>query len=846
MAQYSLPIYDIADDLAAILARESRLVLTAPTGSGKSTQVPQMLLDRGLLGAGEVVVLQPRRLAARLLAARVAEERGCPLGATVGYQVRFEKRVSDATRILYVTEGILLRRLLVSPQLEGVAAVVFDEFHERHVYGDITLACARLLQTTRRPDLKLIVMSATLDTDLVRRYLDPCPVLSAAGRVYPVEVEYLPRPVDPRQQPVWDLAADAFARLVQSGVAGDALIFMPGAYEIGRTIEALNQLNAARGWTLLPLYGELPPAEQDRAVRPTAGRKVVVATNVAETSITIDGIGAVIDSGLARLARFDPQRGINTLHIAKISRASAEQRSGRAGRTAPGRCLRLWTAQEHATRPLHELPEIQRIDLAEVLLLLKAQGIAEAQTFAWLDTPPETSLTRAEQLLRDLGAAALDSGQITPLGQQMISFPVHPRYARMLLAGQAYGCTREAALIAALTQDRELLIRRPLKHVQAAREDLLGERADSDFFILMRAWRYAQQQGFRLDACQRLGIHAGAARQVTALLRQFLQVAQEQGLTLNEQAAEQDAIRKCMLSAFLDHLALRRDAGTLRCDVIHGRRGELARGSVVRQRLFVAAEIEEVEHAQSDLSVVLRLATAVEDAWLEELFPLALSECQEVTFDATGKRVVTRQLRLFQDLLLHSKLGGPPSQEDAAALLAREALAGRFTLRQWTPAAEQWIARLNGLARWCPELGLPPIDNEARLFLLQHICLGSFSAREILDSPVWPILKAWLAPGHEALLDAYAPERLLLPGGRRARIRYAADAPPVLSARIQDLYGLTHTPAIAMGRQPLVVEILAPNERPVQVTTDLASFWATAYPALKKALQKRYPKHEWR
>jgi ATP-dependent RNA helicase HrpB len=846
MAQYSLPIYDIADDLAARLARESRLVLTAPTGSGKSTQVPQMLLDRGLLGAGEVVVLQPRRLAARLLAARVAEERGCPLGATVGYQVRFEKRVSDATRILYVTEGILLRRLLVSPQLEGVAAVVFDEFHERHVYGDITLACARLLQTTRRPDLKLIVMSATLDTDLVRRYLDPCPVLSAAGRVYPVEVEYLPRPVDPRQQPVWDLAADAFTRLVQSGVAGDALIFMPGAYEIGRTIEALNQLNAARGWTLLPLYGELPPAEQDRAVRPTAGRKVVVATNVAETSITIDGIGAVIDSGLARLARFDPQRGINTLHIAKISRASAEQRSGRAGRTAPGRCLRLWTAQEHATRPLHELPEIQRIDLAEVLLLLKAQGIAEAQTFAWLDTPPETSLTRAEQLLRDLGAAALDSGQITPLGQQMISFPVHPRYARMLLAGQAYGCTREAALIAALTQDRELLIRRPLKHVQAAREDLLGERADSDFFILMRAWRYAQQQGFRLDACQRLGIHAGAARQVTALLRQFLQVAQEQGLTLNEQAAEQDAIRKCMLSAFLDHLALRRDAGTLRCDVIHGRRGELARGSVVRQRLFVAAEIEEVEHAQSDLSVVLRLATAVEDAWLEELFPLALSECQEVTFDATGKRVVTRQLRLFQDLLLHSKLGGPPSQEDAAALLAREVLAGRFTLRQWTPAAEQWIARLNGLARWCPELGLPPIDDEARLFLLQQICLGSFSAREILDSPVWPILKAWLAPGHEALLDAYAPERLLLPGGRRARIRYAADAPPVLSARIQDLYGLTHTPAIAMGRQPLVVEILAPNERPVQVTTDLASFWATAYPALKKALQKRYPKHEWR
>jgi ATP-dependent helicase HrpB len=492
------------------------------------------------------------------------------------------------------------------------------------------------------------------------------------------------------------------------------------------------------------------------------------------------------------------------------------------------------------------VPEIRRLDLAEVLLLLKVQGIAAAQTFPWLETPPESALVRAEQLLRDLGAADLDSGQITSLGQRMVSFPVHPRYARMLLASQAYGCTREAALIAALTQDRELLIRRPLKHVQEAREDLLGERADSDFFILMRAWRYAQQHGFRPDACQRLGIQARAARQVAALLQQFMQVAQEQGLVINEQGAEQDNLRKCILTAFIDHLALRRDQGTLRCDVIHGRHGELVRDSVVRQRLFVAAEIEEVEHTHRDLTVLLRLATAVEEAWLQELFPQALSERHEVTFDATGKRVVTRQFTLYQDLVLRTQLAGPPSEAAAAALLAGAVLAGRFTLKQWTPAVEQWIARLNGLARWCPELGLPLIDDAARLFLLQQICLGGFSAREILDKPVWPVLKEWLAPGQEALLEAYTPERLQLPGGRRARIRYTAGSPPVLSARIQDLYGLTHTPAIAMGRQPLVVEVLAPNERPVQVTTDLASFWSTAYPALKKELQKRYPKHEWR
>jgi ATP-dependent helicase HrpB len=846
MYQHNLPIYDIASDLAEMLARESRLILTAPTGSGKSTQVPQMLLDQGLLGDGEAVVLQPRRLAARLLATRVAAERSVALGTQVGYQVRLDSRVSDRTRIRYVTEGILLRQLLSSPTLEGVSAILFDEFHERHVYGDITLAQARTLQETSRPDLKLIVMSATLDTDLVRQYLDPCPMLSAEGRQYPVEVDYLPHTRDTRQPPIWDAAADAFEHLV-SEVDGDILVFMPGAYEIGRTLSAIGDLNGSRGWTLLPLYGELPAAEQDRAVSPAAGRKVIVATNVAETSITIDGVRAVIDSGLARKARFDPHRGINTLLIEPISQASADQRTGRAGRTAPGRCLRLWSESEHQGRARHEMPEIRRIDLAEILLLLKAQGVPDSRHFPWLEAPDETARERGEQLLRDLGAADPATGQITDMGQRMVSFPVHPRYARMLLAGHTYGCTREAALIAALTQDRDLLVRRIPKHVREARENLLGDRADSDFFILMRAWRYAQQHHFQLDACRRLGIHARAARQVTPLFEQFLRVAEQQGLTLNDRGADQDAIRKCILTAFIDQLALRRDQGTLRCDLVHARRGELARESAVRHSpLFVASEIDEIEHAHQDLTVILRLATAVETEWLAELYPDELTDRTDVTFDATGKRVAARQVTLFRDLVLQSKLAGQPPAEEAAALLAREVLAGRFKLKHWTPDVEQWICRLNGLARWCPDLGLPPIGDAERLFLTQQICLGCYSARDIVNRPVWPVLKAWVGPGQEALIDQYAPERLQLPSGHRARICYAKEAPPTLSARIQDLYGLQETPSIAMGQQPLRIEILAPNQRPVQVTTDLASFWETTYPELKQQLQKRYPKHEWR
>jgi ATP-dependent helicase HrpB len=417
----------------------------------------------------------------------------------------------------------------------------------------------------------------------------------------------------------------------------------------------------------------------------------------------------------------------------------------------------------------------------------------------------------------------------------------------MLLAGHTYGCTREAALIAALTQDRDLLVRRIPKHVREARENLLGERADSDFFILMRAWRYAQQHHFQLDACRRLGIHARAARQVTLLFEQFLRVAEQQGLPLNERGADPDAIRKCILTAFIDQLALRRDQGTLRCDLVHARRGELARESAVRHSpLFVASEIDEIEHAHQDLTVILRLATAVETEWLAELYPDEWTDRTDVTFDATGKRVAARHVTLFRDLVLQSKLAGQSPAEEAAALLAHEVLAGRFKLKHWTPDVEQWICRLNGLAQWCPDLDLPAIGDAERLFLTQQICLGCYSARDIVNRPVWPVLKAWVGPGQEALIDQHAPERLQLPSGYRARIHYAEDTPPTLSARIQDLYGLQETPSIAMGQQPLRIEILAPNQRPVQVTTDLASFWDTTYPELKQQLQKRYPKHEWR
>jgi ATP-dependent helicase HrpB len=809
----------------------NRLILTAPTGSGKSTQIPQFLLDDGVCPVGQIVVLQPRRLPARLLAKWVAEQRGGRLGDEVGYQIRLDDVTSPRTRIRYVTEGILLRQMIADPRLRDIAAIVFDEFHERHLYGDITLARALQIQQTCRPDLRLIVMSATLDVAPLQTYLAPCDVLSSAGRAFPVTIEYLPKP--PGDVPLWDIAA---AQLDRSW-DGDALVFMPGGYEIQRTVQAIRARHGSR-FLVFPLHGDLPPAEQDAAVARYDRPKVVVATNVAETSLTIDGVRLVIDSGLARLARYDPHRGINTLLIEKISRASADQRAGRAGRTAAGHCIRLWTQRDHDSRPAQELPEIKRLDLAEVVLTLKAAGVRDVKSFRWLEPPDPKSLDRAEQLLADLGA--LDpTGQITPIGQRMLAFPLHPRYSRMLLAAHERGCVRPVAFIAALTQGRDILIRNPGKPVLDARAELFGGEHDSDFFILMRACRYAQRCGFDVERCRRVGIHAQNARQVYPLFEQFLAIAEREGLEVGERPVANEAIQQCVLTGFADQLARRVDAGTLRCELVHRRRGLLARDSVVAAPLFVAAEIAEVQGR--DLNVMLSLATAVREEWLRELFPGDVRETRQAVFDPAQRRVFTETARQFRDLVLEVKRSDDVSSEEAARLLA-----AHCELPGWNEAVEQWITRVNCLADWMPELNLPRITGADRQTLREQVCHGATSFKEIKDRPVLPVVKSWLSAAQQAWVEQYAPERIELPGGRRAKITYAPDKPPAVAARIQDLYGVTEGLFIAQRRVALTIEILAPNQRPVQVTSNLANFWRDQYPRLKQELQRKYPKHEWR
>jgi ATP-dependent helicase HrpB len=878
-----LPIFELEQQIVASLKQYSRLIIQAPTGSGKSTQVPQILLDHGLLGDGQVVILQPRRLATRLLAARVASERNVRLGDEVGYQIRFENITSNRTRIRFVTEGILLRQLIQDPQLRDISAILFDEFHERHLYGDITLARVLQLQATSRLDLKLAVMSATLDTGLLQKYLEPCAVLSSSGRAFPVEIEYLPKPVGGDGYPIWDLAADELERLAP-WTEGDVLIFMPGKYEIGRTIAAIRASRISDRFVVLPLHGELPPAEQDAALAHYQKRRAIAATNVAETSLTIDGVQVVVDSGLARMARFDARRGINTLLVEKISRASADQRAGRAGRTAPGHCLRLWTEREHLDRAAQELPEVKRLDLAEVVLTLKASGVEEIGSFRWLEPPEPQALARAEQLLVDLGAlsspgsarasravvgAPADNSSepspevparapepagearalpsITALGRRMLAFPVHPRYARMLLAAQQYRCVPAVALIAALTQGRNLLRRLEGKQAREDREDVLGSDAESDLFILMRAFRYAEKSGFDSQRCARLGINAGAAREAAQLTEQFLAIARDEKLDLQTGEVKAGSIERCVLAGFPDQVGVRLDAGTLRCALVHGRRGVLARESTVHDaRLLVASEVREIESSENERQVLLTLATKIEADWLRELFPESFREETRVEFDPGLRRVVGHRATLFHDLVLRSEEFSPKDDPAAGQILAREVVAGSCPLKHWDNAVEQWIERVNFVAAEFPELEFPRIDEAAKFLLLEQICQGATSYKEIKERPVWPAVKSWLSAAQEKTLDDLAPERIKLANGRAAKIVYAQGASPTIAARIQDLYDTPRGLAVGRGRTALRIQVLAPNHRPIQITNDLETFWREGYPKIKKELQRKYPKHEWR
>jgi ATP-dependent helicase HrpB len=782
-----LPIDPLLPEILDHLRTASNLVLEAPPGAGKTTRVPPALLD---LVAGEVLVLEPRRLAARLAARFVAGERGEALGETVGYQVRFEEVAGPRTRLRFLTEGVLTRRLLSDPTLKSTACVVLDEFHERHLEGDLALALLRRLQRTVRPDLRLVVMSATLDAGPVASYLDGARIVRSEGRQYPLDIQYTPHSAAPLEEQV----AAALERL--SG-DGHTLVFLPGAAEIRRAQTACAPLARRRGLALLPLHGDQSPDEQDRAVLPSQQPKVILSTNVAESSITIDGVTAVIDSGLARVAGHSPWSGLPTLQVARISQASANQRAGRAGRTAPGRVIRLYPLDDFVRRPAHDVPEIARADLAPAALLLEALGAGALDAVEWLDAPPPAHVQHAAALLEQLGAHGT-------AGKEMARYPLHPRLSRLILEARRRGVAEDGCTIAALLSAGERLAGPP---DHATRSDLL--------VLLDAPWEPRTAQ----------------------VVRQVRRVVNPP----RQKQRDEDALLISILAAFPDRVARRRLGSELQ--LAAGGPALLAPHSSVTDAEFLVAV--EAEDRRDQKAPLVRLASAIEPEWLLDLFPEKVRDASRVEWNRGAERVEAVSALHFGEIAIEERRTAP-EPEAAARLLAAKAVEagiGRFTDRE---ELDGYVARVNFAAQ---HAAIPALEESQIEGALRAAATGLKSFADLdaalRDGGFLRVLEQQLPPAARRSLEDVAPRSMRLPGGRQIAIHYEPGQPPWIASRLQDFFGMRETPTVARGAVPLVVRLLAPNQRPVQMTSDLAGFWQRLYPQVRRELSRRYPKHKW-
>ncbi|MBS2021433.1 MAG: ATP-dependent helicase HrpB [Deltaproteobacteria bacterium] len=843
-----LPIDDALPALLQALREGPSVVLEAPPGAGKTTRVPPAILDAGLAGSGQIIVLEPRRLAARLSAKRVSQERGERPGETIGYTVRFEDVGGPRTRIRYVTEGVLTRRLLAEPTLPGVTVVVLDEFHERHLQGDLALACLlQLVRSGRRPDLKLVVMSATLDAAPLAEHLD-APVVRSEGRRFPVEVVHLEKPDERWLQ---DQVAAAVRRATVPGTEGDVLVFLPGASEIRQCERACEELAQHRGLVLLPLHGDLPPDEQDRAIAPNPRRKVILATNVAETSVTIDGVTCVIDAGLARIAGHSPWTGLPTLEVQKISRASAEQRAGRAGRTRPGIAYRLYTQHDYNARPAHHAPEVQRLDLAEALLELHAAGLSPRE-LPWLDAPDEGALHAGEELLLRLGllqkarAQAQRSGflgtlEITPLGARCAKLPLHPRLSRIVHEAESRGAGRGGCAVAALLGEGDLRSRDGLRAG--------GPTGPSDVLEQWELMREASRSRFDGQRLRALGLDAGSTRRADQSRQQLERLLQPQEKGLGARQMD-EAVSISLLSGFPDRVARRRTPGGAELLLCTGGSAQLSPSSVVREApLLLALDVEERKEQQSR-GVKVRLASAIEAEWLLDLFADSITDSVELKWERARERVEAVSKLSYLELALEESQRAVKLDDEREAARAAEVLFVEARSRGVHTFADpeqlaQTRARLELVAKACPELNLTAPDDAAVDAALRSLCEGRASLAQLREGNLLQQLIQNAGDGAERHLGQLAPESLQLPGGRRAKITYTSGQPPAIESRLQDFFGMARTPTVCNGRVALVCHLLAPNGRAQQVTQDLAGFWVRHYPAVRKELMRKYPRHPW-
>ncbi|MBI2372434.1 MAG: ATP-dependent helicase HrpB [Deltaproteobacteria bacterium] len=806
----ALPVDAVLEPFIRALSGRKAAVLTAPPGAGKTTRVPSAILDSNIIGDQNIWVLEPRRLAARLAAKRVAEERGATLGAEVGYQVRFDSRVSKQTRITFLTEGLLNKKLEADPALEGVGVVVIDELHERSIHADLALGFLSEIRATLRPDLLVVAMSATIDAEPIARFLGG-DVVRSEGRMFPVEIVHDERPDDRRLE---DRIGSAVRRALAES-EGDVLAFLPGAGEIHRAKSVVEPLAVDRA-DVFVLYGDLEPAKQDAAVARGTRRKIVLSTNVAETSLTIPGVTCVIDSGLVKVLRHDPSRGMDALVLTRTSRASADQRAGRAGRTGPGRAYRLWTASEHRSLAAYDRPEIERIDLSSVLLSVLGWAERDPRAFTWFEAPPEASIERGLELLRSLGAVAPSAFKLTPKGRALLELPVHPRIGALLLEARRRGAGRRGALVAAVLGERDVLYR-----------SVKPPTSRSDVIDRLELVEELERSRFSASLADRLGLDVGAARAVCRARDQLVAIA-----GIGRDTTENDrALTAAILAGYADRVARRRERSD-RVRLVGGRGARLSPESAVREaELLVVVDVEDKPGQPESL---VRQASAVsrEDLKVTEARSVRWNESR----DAAEGILETR----YFDLVLGERTDPNPDEAALASLLAERAGADLERALSLDPRTEALLKRVVFARRHVPEAEVPELRAHD---LVRVLSSGRRSFADLRKADAFHAALELLGP-KRGTLETIAPERFEVPTGSKIVLGYDGDV-PVLGVRLQEVFGMAETPRIARGRVALKMELLSPGYRPVQVTQDLRSFWTTTYPEVRRELRARYPKHAW-
>ena len=834
----TLPIEEALPRLREALATHAAVVLQAPPGAGKTTLVPLALIDESWLNGKSILMLEPRRLAARAAAGRMSQLRNQSVGEMVGYRIRFESKVSKATRIEVLTEGILTRRLQTDPALEGVGLVIFDEFHERHLHADLALALCLDSQRGLRDDLKLLVMSATLDGAAVARLLNNAPIITSEGRSYPVDVRYLAR--DPEGRLPITVAAAVQRALEEQ--AGDALVFLPGAREIRKTQELLTPM-LGDDTEVLPLYGDLPWDVQQRAIQPGTGRRrVVLATPIAETSLTIEGVRIIVDSGYARVPQFDPKSGLSRLVTKRISRASAEQRAGRAGRTAPGVCYRLWSESTQRGLIPQTIPEIRSADLVPLTLELSAWGVHDASNLDWLDSPSPAALAQARDLLVSLDALD-DAGRITAAGRDMANLPLHPRLAHMLLAAQKLQRGALACDIAALISEREILLG------EARRSCDLTERLEALSLYRQQGRKRPERGGgssrhpaSRDTSASMRVVDVNACARVDQAARQWRRLL---GAGDEVTSVDSDDAGKLLALAYPDRIAQQRSPNGSVYLLANGRGARLPDWEIrLRQPLLVAATLD-----AGEAEGLIYLAATLRADMLLSIMPGHIKSEEEVAWDAEQQLVLARRVDRLGALVLDSTpLKQADPEKRRAAMLEGVRRMGLEVL-PWTDEARQWQARVLSMRHWSPLENWPDVSDVA-LAATQDAWLAPYldgiSRRDHLGRlDLLAILKLQLDWKQSQQLDSDAPTHLTVPSGSHLKLVYKSGESPVLAVKLQEMFGLGDTPTIVRGRVSVTLHLLSPARQPIQVTQDLRGFWERTYAQVKKELKGRYPKHSW-